>query len=561
MRKPTLPRVVQRFVKHHIKILVWWFSNYLMEMMIDEQPEHHLVTFNKVFDFGPLAALCQGFYKDSTRGKGIDHTPERLCRALYVKYHFDYSFRQAEEAIRNHVLIRWFVGYSFHESTPDHTTIHSFEDWMRTNHPDAFHLALMGNIDQQFPQEQELPQIGDTFACHANAAAKQLPDLLRDGCRQILNLLVKLDWQLHLTIYKLVDISALFGAKKERATVFLGEPQFKRRLEQTARATLAFLELIRTNWHLFAHLLPQERQKVIDLVANLEKILHDDLIIEYLPDHQVSIKKRDKNKKGTYRIRSVTDPDATYRVHDDKINFGYNVSVLATTNFVREIIVATGAEPDAKALEPLIINHQAHYGFYPSKIIYDRAAGTGKQLAIVEQASQGQTQLVVKLIDYDKRTKRFKPTDFELSEDALSLTCPNGQTTHRKYRHGAGDGYSYRFMPPMCASCPLKTRLKCRGKSDIPTGTRNVFISDYLAPRQKALAYNRTPTFKKDMRFRNNIERVIAGLVLHNGARTAKVRGLKKVQFQITMNAFAYNAKRFIKLLTEQKKSISGCLI
>lgn len=552
-KRRQLPAFVERFVTCHIKILVWWFSNHLMQMLVSLQPEHHLVEFNKVFDFGALASQCQGFYKDSTRGKGIDHTPERLCRALYVKYHFDYSFRQAESAIRNHVLIRWFTGYSFDEATPDHTTIHSFEDWVRTNLPEAFFLALMGEIDTHFPQEQELPQIGDTFACNANAAAKLLPDLLRDGCRQILTLLLKLDWQLHITIYQLIDIPALFGKEKERPTPFLSKEQFKLRIDTTARATLAFLELIRSNWHLFAHLPPQERQKLLCMVANLEKILYDDLIIEYLPHNQVSIQQR--TLKGTYRIRSVTDVDATYRVHDDKINFGYNVNVLGTTNFVREISVATGAEPDGAALEGLIQTHLNHYGFYPPKIIYDRAAGTGKHLAIVEQVSNGQTQLVVKLIDYDKRTKRFKPSDFELSADGLSATCPNGQTTDRKYRHGSGDGWTYRFMRQMCASCPLKTRIECRGKPDIPITPRNVFISDYLVPRQKALAYSKTPAFLKDMRFRNNIERVIAGLVLHNGARTAKVRGLKKVQFQMTMNAFAYNAKRFIKLLTEQKKA------
>lgn len=51
---------------------------------------------------------------------------------------------------------------------------------------------------------------------------------------------------------------------------------------------------------------------------------------------------------------SSADPDATYRVHgDDKKDFGYNVSVAVTNNFVREIQADTGAQPDPVAIPDL----------------------------------------------------------------------------------------------------------------------------------------------------------------------------------------------------------------
>ena len=105
----------------------------------------------------------------------------------------------------------------------------------------------------------------------------------------------------------------------------------------------------------------------------------------------------------------------------------------------------------------------------------------------------------------------------------------------------------------MCQQCPVKTLIRCRGKPDLPTTPRNTFISDYAAPRQKALAYSKTAAFKQDMRLRSQVERLIAGLVLHCGARNARVRGIGQVQFQLTMNTMAYNAKRFINILAQQK--------
>ena len=55
-------------------------------------------------------------------------------------------------------------------------------------------------------------------------------------------------------------------------------------------------------------------------------------------DQVVHVTELPKDQKESYRISSATDPDATYRVHgEDKIDFGYNVSLAATTRFIREI--------------------------------------------------------------------------------------------------------------------------------------------------------------------------------------------------------------------------------
>ena len=148
-----------------------------------------------------------------------------------------------------------------------------------------------------------------------------------------------------------------------------------------------------------------------------------------------------------------------------------------------------------------------------------------------------------------KTDKKFGPEAFTLSDDGCWLTCPQGQRTCRKYRSGSGDGYIFRFSLPQCQGCH---RLKaCRGSGRAPTTKRDVFINDFRPQYDRLVAYSHTQAFKQDMKLRPQIEHIIAGLVLHNGARRAHFRGLAKVDFQVKMCAVAYNLKHWLVRLDE----------
>ena len=131
-------------------------------------------------------------------------------------------------------------------------------------------------------------------------------------------------------------------------------------------------------------------------------------------------------KKGSFRLGSATDPEATYRVHavgGSKTDLGYNVSVavadpsVETGGFIREIHADTGAYQDASGIPALLTEQKKYHGVTPPKMIYDRAAGAGKTRAAVAQATNNETQLVAYLPAYDKRTLLFTPDDFLMSTD------------------------------------------------------------------------------------------------------------------------------------------------
>lgn len=255
-------------------------------------------------------------------------------------------------------------------------------------------------------------------------------------------------------------------------------------------------------------------------------------------------------ERGAYRIISITDTDATVRKHGDSIILGYNADVLASANFVRGIHANTGATPDGATVAPAIARHVEQFGFAPTRLVYDRAAGTPKHIADVYRASGGKTQLVARQINYSQRHALFGPADFTLGPHGL--TCPNGVSTTRAYRAGGADGFNYRFLASDCQGCPLWD--KCRNATAKPTSHRTVFISDYTFLYAAELAYLDSEAAKADFAFRSNIERHIAALTLHNGARRAISTGLTSVNFQLHMSATACNLKRWHTLTLLQER-------
>jgi hypothetical protein len=341
-----------------------------------------------------------------------------------------------------------------------------------------------------------------------------------------------------------LDEAALFGPADETTECYLSPQEWRQRLLQTVTAVLNSQHLIRQAP------LAGPVQRWLD---HLDKLFGDELRLE-LDEQGHLIHLSLLTKRGTYRICSATDPEATIRNHGaDKKEFAYNVSVLATVHFIREIQVDTGSRPDGDALPDVLQAQLEHQGYCPDKLIYDQAAGWGKIAHAVGQVSQGQTQLVAKPVSPKRQEGRVAPDDFSLSADGLCLTCPNGRKSYKKYRSGSGDGDTFRYSAPQCLGCPF---LKpCRGSEAMPTTPKSVFISDYRAEWERLKAYSQTEEFKQDMKLRPHIERIIAGLVLHNDARRARFRGIDKVAFQARLCATAYNVKRWVALLAEKQRN------
>lgn len=540
-----VPETDEDIIRIYGDVVGPWYSARLYAKLVARHPNHLLVRLQGLIDFGPLEVSCAEYFHRSGPGAKPTHTLQRLVRIQLVRYLYHWSFRETEEQLDSNLLLRWFVGYGLLEAVVDHTTLDRFEQWVCAKQHRLYFDAILRQIEAAFPQVREGAQIGDTFACRANAAAEGLVELLRHTSRLALAVLAKGASQIHTAVLSQLDQPQLFGAADERNLYYLSEAERQQRDETTVRGAWQLVQLLQPQLEGLAE--PYKTQ-VSERVADLRKIIGDEYLVQADERGQVqTVVERDGKHKGAYRLGSATDREATYRNHAHDSTLGANISLSAhaATSFICEIQAATGATPDQAGVPKLVSEQRAHRGLCPEKLIYDQAGGMGRTRAEVAKASHGQTQLVAR-IPPSSVSGRFTPEDFQLLEDG-SLQCPAGRVARGHYRSKACDGWLYEFHASTCRACPLWTQ--CREAGTRSTGPRRVLVSDYQAEIRQARAYHQTPAFADDMRLRPRIERIIFLLTHYDGARRARFRGLHAIDFQVKMAATARNLRTWLLLL------------
>jgi transposase len=267
---------------------------------------------------------------------------------------------------------------------------------------------------------------------------------------------------------------------------------------------------------------------------------------------------RPHGQKGSYRVGSASDLTATYRKHDEEKEaiLGYNPTVLTTSVFIRETQVDTGAQPDNMALPQVLQSQFDRHGFFPDYVAGDMIYGYGKTRAQVAEITHGQTQIIAHVPDYDHRSDLFGPRDFSLADDGLALTCPHGQTTTRRYQTEGKGGFDFRFPAKLCRDCPLWD--KCRSPDGKKSAPRNVFISFYRDQVEAALEFNQTETFKQGIKIRMHVERIIYCLTNIYGARQAHAYGQPRADFQLKMQATAFNLRQLVREVLKKRRLAQG---
>lgn len=535
---PEKQTQITPIIDQYLSELLIWFSTLVYDRLVRHSRDPLLYQLSSLLDLGEIETKCAPYHQHNGSGRPVEHTVPHLVRAMLVKYLYGCSLRELEEKIRYNILVKWFVGYPIFASGPDHTTLHRFEMYLYIHHPRLFFDTVLRQIEDAFPEEKTGTLLGDTFAMHANAALESLIERLRHTVQELLSVYQAVAPVAYAQIWTTIDHDALFGEMDETSACYLSSSERRERLFACVTAVLNCQHLLRQT------AVPPTVQRWLD---RLDKICADELRLEKDEEGQLCHLSL-LTKRGTYRICSATDTDATIRNHGaNKKDFGYNITILATIHFIHEIQADTGSRPDGDALPDVFQSHLHHHELAPAKLIYDQAAGHGKTAAQIQQISKEKTQLVCKpMPKKKKKVGAFTHEDYDLHEDGRALTCPNGRTATRVYRSGNADGDIFRFVAGQCIGCKFLTN--CRGSEEMPTSHKSIFISDYQEEWYHLQTYSKTEDFKEDMKLRPQIERIVAGMVLHNDARRARFRGLVKVDFQAKMCATAYNLKRWVVL-------------
>ena len=530
-----------------------------------------MVVIAGLVDFGPLEGACADYYHQEGKGDKPDYSVALLVRALLLRYLNRWSYTKTEYELRTSPMAKWFVGLPLTAEVPDHSTLCRFEQWVKRDHRRRFFDESVRQIMDAYPEERKLPRIMDTFAMQGNMARQTLIQKLR----HISHMARKKMMEGYPQAYQKFEAELkahpqarqmLYFPKGSTPERFLDKQAYQERVQWVVLGVLEFEPWLRS-------LLPgcpsEDLLHDINLCLDcLQHVLKTEVKIEV--DRTGGLKRISElsaEKKGSPLIVSGTDLHIRFRYHagGKDVQAADNVCVQVTSgNVVTEIEAFPGNEADQEAF-PTSVERQVRRGEPPpEKLVMDRAGGSGKTRARIAKITGGKTQVYAYTMLYDKRSERFTPDEYSLSEDGAVLTCPHGKSTANFYPHGKGDGRQFRFHADLCKGCPFNPhensacldpqaelseplppsgRRICRDPDSKPDSFRQVFISDYRQIVAEANEFSQTEEFKQTIKLRPRVERVIFELTHYCGARQARSAGLESADFQAKMAATAYNLK------------------
>ncbi len=522
---PVAPPFVLAILGLFLEPILAWVSNQLYRAVLTRCAAHPLVRLAQLYDFASVVAACQTYHHaPGTKGTTPTYTIEQLVRAEFVRAWADScSDPELEWLLASNLIVRWFVDLPLVASTPDHSTLSRFHAWLTIHHPDALFRDVLAFLDQLAPEPcSTRPQIVDTFALASPAAPSPGPThLLGQLTLRLLRL-----WHTHENeplhaLLPALDLPARAHPPRWRSA--LERQQQLQNAVQTAQAVAACLSA-----HLPA-LAPVEQATAQTLMSAIHKVIAD----ETSSDASGQVAARPNETKGAYRLSSAVDLQATFRKHEGSpAVFGTNAVISTTASRIRACVALTGSTPDREAPAAVLRQLQASAQPLPPQLVMDQAAGWGKTRAQVDALSEGQTTIVAWVpASGGSDPSRFSVADFSVNRDQTSCTCPNGVVSTKVYRHGDGDGLSFRFLASQCRDCRLWKM--CRDPQAKPNGHRAVFISGYHAYLRAGAVFNQTPQGQALLKSRWQVEPAIAWLTRYHGCRSSRRVGLAAAQCQL----------------------------
>lgn len=514
--------------------LLDWLSQLLYRSITHRFPSHPLVRLNAIYDPSAVVAACSGYRHSAGPGAPPTYPIELLVRAEIVRvWAGSCSDPQLEQLLATDLVARWFVGLSLFGPSPDHATLNRFHCWLAQHQPRALFADVLGFLDRVDPEDPgTTPQIADTFALAAPVARCNATDLILGLCRQLVGLCQSLAPER--LLLDGLDLQLLY--KRPIA----GTPE--RRLEQLRSAVAiagSLSAVLRKGLPALDHHRAAAIQTQLEL---LSKVLAD----ETTTNNEGLVVERPIGQKGSYRLGSAVDVEATYRKHDpDAAVLGYNAAIATTSSRIRAAVLLDGSTPDQQAPVALLEEQQQAGLLLPQKMVMDQAAGLGKTRAEVSTVSGGVTQMVARTPQsggYD--ASRYGVEDFKLSADGSSCTCPNGEVSMKAYKSGEGDGVHFRFTAKQCRGCPLWER--CRTAQSKPNSHRTVYVSPYLGHLRAAAEYNKSAEGQALLGERWRVEPAIAWLVRYDGCRRARRVGKQAAQLQLYQACAVRNLWRYL---------------
>jgi len=288
--------------------------------------------------------------------------------------------------------------------------------------------------------------------------------------------------------------------------------------------------------------------KLLERVLNEQCNVSDD-------GKQVEVKKPKEIPSDS--LQNPSDPDATYSGHKGQ---GYQVQVMETyckdgesdnsLNLITHVEVEPSHESDANALLPAIESAKQR-NVSPEELLADSLYGSDENC---QKAAELEVQLIAPAMGSIKKEDHINLSDFELTENGIVISCPEGHVPVQTKTNKAGTRHTATFDSQHCAECPL------RGKCPAKPGKKNHYLR-YKAKEMrlaKRRSYEQTDEFKDRYRWRAGVEAAMSEFDRKTGVKHLRVRGFKAVRFCAILKATAINIFRATATQKAMKRDKGG---
>ena len=279
---------------------------------------------------------------------------------------------------------------------------------------------------------------------------------------------------------------------------------------------------------------------------------------------------QDRKPKANHKTLSVQDPDARRGKHGEYFD-GYLVDILmdADSNLITQINVLPAGGEEARDAIELVRAEQTAHGNQIEGLSIDGAGFHGPMLRELEGPAQappaepetkaaeadgaheqangdehGLGVTVYVPAKTEAGDSRFPSSEFIVSDDGTSVTCPAGKTSDYHQRNPGRHASIFRFARTTCEGCPL------RDKCVAPNGTgafgRSLTKNDYEPEYERARKRTQTPDYAAVRREHPSVERKLNEILNHHRGRRARYWGRPKIHIQELMTAFVVNVKQMM---------------
>lgn len=478
-------------------------------------------------------------------------SPARLNMILSVQFAEGLSDRQAAEAVRSRIDLKYLLGLPLEDEGFDFSVLSEYRDRLIASGAEA---QLLEDMLLHFREEGMLKVRGRqrTDSTHVLAAIRQMNRLERVGetMRAALNALATVapDWLRVLVPPEWFD---LYGPRFE---------QYRLPKEKTKQERLG-QDIGADGYHLLSAIYDVTAAAWLREVPAVEILRQIWVQQYYLQDDQVHWRTEKDSPPSNRALQSPYDAEARNRTKRKKNWTGYAVHLTETCdpdtpNLITDVQTTPATTSDV-AMTKIIHASLAERNLLPYEHLVDTAY-VDADLLIASRDQHGLDLFGPVMPDTSWQAREgtgFDLACFGIDWETMTVTCPRGQSSQRWNTRRNAEGKEIvvvRFDLSVCQACTQReqcTKAKNQGRTVTFRPQAQFDALREARKRQESLG------FKDRYKHRAGVEGTVSQGTRSFGLRQTRYIGLEKTHLQHVLTAAAMNLTRAVTWLADVPKA------